>query len=506
MSDKSTKIEELLADARLAFMNGQNEKALEISNKAINLAPNNADAYQCAANAYMSLERYDSAIAQYTEAVKYDSDNGNRYFNLGYALATVEKLADALKNLAKADELGCTPDNTIQLYTILGIICFDIGRYDDAIVNFGKVEQLVGIDIEIMQRKAIIYGIKNEIKKGLQVANGIKLIAPSEYLGYQLAFNLLCQANRFDEAGKELTKAKKWTNVSLDYFSDCVSLELQLYTKDKDEKHFHSALSLLDTTLKTFKPTVNQVFDCYINSAEIYLQLENPEKTIECINAAQNPVDSFNLGFEIITPDYSHKELTDYDIEVMIESDKAEIEEKFGDYGLAELAESIEPDEFGNRDYFTDTTDSVTDTEEDKSYKLDNSEKLDLTQDEKDRINRLFIGAYTLQKDFSGVVKYSEILQSSTNIQSQYIGKYSETNALKELNSPDYRLKYEELIKYFKKQMIIDATDILAVTFRIQCYIDIGLYEDAQHMCNLLSPEIKEPLLNKVNEAKLGGD
>jgi len=67
--------------------------------------------------------------------------NGNRYFNLGYALATSEKAADAIKNLAKADELGCSPENTVQLYNLLGIICFDIGRYKDALVNLEKAEQ-----------------------------------------------------------------------------------------------------------------------------------------------------------------------------------------------------------------------------------------------------------------------------------------------------------------------------------------------------------------------------
>ncbi len=97
----------------------------------------------------MSLERYDEAIHNYSLAVKYDLNNGNRYYDLGFALATNEKLADAIKNLAKADELGCIPENLVQLYNLLGIICFDIGRYDDALINLSKAEQLVGVNLDI---------------------------------------------------------------------------------------------------------------------------------------------------------------------------------------------------------------------------------------------------------------------------------------------------------------------------------------------------------------------
>jgi len=90
--------------------------------------------------------------------------------------------------------------------------------------------------LDILQRKAIIYGIKNNIRNGLQAANQIKLIAPSEYLGYKLAFKLLVQAKRLDTAKAELQKAAKYAAPTMDFYFDQMS---------------------------------------YINAAEIYLQLEN---------------------------------------------------------------------------------------------------------------------------------------------------------------------------------------------------------------------------------------
>ena len=84
-------------------------------------------------------------------------------------------------------------------------------------------------------------------------------------------------------------------------------------------------------------------------------------------------------------------------------------------------------------------------------------------------------------------------------------GKYSEVNAFKELGSPDSDQKYEETIKFFRNAMIKDPSDIAAVTFLIKCYMDIGNYIQAEQLCDLLSSEIRKPLLEKIQEAKAAG-
>lgn len=498
------KLSQYLSDSRLAFLNQQNEAALRLAKEAIKLDISNPEAYKCAANAFMSLECYDEAIKSYSIAAKYDPNNGNRYYDLGFAQATRDKLADAMKNLAKADELGCIPENLVQLYNLLGIICFDIGRYDDALINLNKAEQLVGIDIDILQRKAIIYGMKDDIRNGLLTANQIKLIAPSEYLGYKLAFQLLVQAKRLEPAGKELEKAAKYAVPVIDYYFDCMTLELEKYQIDKDKEHFNEALAIIEQALKSVQPTAINVIESYINAAELYLQLENPDRTMDCLNAAQNPAGAYNNGFQIVVNTEEPSALTEYDIEDMIEADREKIAGELGDYGLEELVESMEPDEDGNREYFTDIEDEQQ--ESPAFYRLDESEEVAYTEENTDQINRLYVGAYTLKKDFDKVIEYARVLQSSGNLHNLYIGKYAEVNALKELGSSDAERKYEETIRFFRNAMIKDPADILAVTFRVQCYLDTGNYKEAKEVCNLLTKEIKEPFLKKIEEAESGGD
>ena len=71
----STIVDELLSDSRLAFLNQQNGKALNLALEAIRLEPKNADAYKCAGNAYMSMTHYDDAIRNYQAGVKNDLNN-----------------------------------------------------------------------------------------------------------------------------------------------------------------------------------------------------------------------------------------------------------------------------------------------------------------------------------------------------------------------------------------------------------------------------------------------
>ncbi|MDR2492226.1 MAG: tetratricopeptide repeat protein [Coriobacteriales bacterium] len=502
MSD-TTKASSLLSVSRLAFLNQQNDTALNLAKEAINLEPSNPDAYKCAGNALMSLERYDEAIKNYTHAVKNDPNNGNRYFDLGFAQATDGRLADAMYNLAIADELGCIPENMVQLYNLLGIICFDIGRYDDALINLDKAEQMIGIDADILQRKAIIHGMKNDLPSGINAANQLKLVTPSDYIGYKVAYKLLVQAGRLDEAEKELERAREYATTSMDYYEDCMNLEIERYHADGSKDHFNAALAAIEQGLRTARPTVSEAVESYINAAELYLQLEDPEKTIDCLKAAENPAGAFNNGFEIVVSTPELHTPSEYEIEAMIESDQEMIAERFGDYGLEELVESSEADEDGGHEFLTDLEDEPQPAP--APHKLDESKKYEFTQENKDQICRLYVGAYTQKRDYNKVLDYAKKMQASKNVHSSYVGKYTEANAMKELGSPAAASKYEETIKFFRNAMIKDPTDILAVTLRVQCYADIGSYAEAEELCGLLSKEMQEPLLEKINEAKVGG-
>ena len=79
--DKKDQLAELISNAETSFYNGQLQEAFSLSLSAIKLDENCADAYQCAANVCMSLNRIEDTIEYYQKAVECESDNGNRRIN-----------------------------------------------------------------------------------------------------------------------------------------------------------------------------------------------------------------------------------------------------------------------------------------------------------------------------------------------------------------------------------------------------------------------------------------
>jgi len=152
-------------------------------------------------------------------------------------------------------------------------------------------------------------------------ANQIKLVTPSEYTGYQIAFKLLVQAKRLDEAEKELERARKYASPTMDFYFDYMTLELEKYKTDNDKEHFKTALGMIEKALKTVKPTVKEVVESYINAAEIYLQLEDATEPLSALMLPKIHL-AYNNGFDVVVRNYEPVTLTEYDIEDMIEADR----------------------------------------------------------------------------------------------------------------------------------------------------------------------------------------
>ena len=59
------KVKLIVTDSRLAFMQGRYQESLRLAKQALDIDRKNSDAHQCAGNAYMSREDYESAIKAY---------------------------------------------------------------------------------------------------------------------------------------------------------------------------------------------------------------------------------------------------------------------------------------------------------------------------------------------------------------------------------------------------------------------------------------------------------
>ncbi len=507
MNKDTFTVDELIGDSRLAFIQGKYSESLKLATQAINLEPSNADAHQCVGNAYMSKADYESAINHYKRALENDADNGDRYFNLGYAYASDNQPVKALEMFAKADEVGCSPNVVGQLYKIMAMLCFDMHRYNDAVLNFIKSEKIIGIDMEVLQRKALSYSMSGDTIAGIEVANQMKLLAPTDYLGYRIAFNILLQEDRLEEAEKELDRAERFAKPSKDLFMDWIAYETARYQLDHDSTHLTTAIDKIYDGLCVLEPSVEAVIESYVTAADLYVQLENADMALKCLNAAENPIYAFNSGFSVkVVPELEIKS-EGRPSERQIDHAIQTVRRKYGDRRLEVMGRELTSKARKSAANTDNLTPVAEQSAEDTAIpKLDSSIHAEYSIEMLDRIYRLYIAAYTIKNDTTNIKAYASKLANSSDSHSKYIGKYSLIKALRDEGYEKVDEEYRDFLKFLRNEMIKDPSDMMALSFRVQCHVDLGEFDEAEKLCKLLSDDLAQPLREQINEARSGGD
>ncbi len=490
--------EEIMSYASLAFYTADFEKAIEHANEAGKKEPKNPEVFELLAKAYQALEKSDEAIKYFLKAIDCDVTNGDRYVELGIAYGTNDMPIKALEAFAKAEELGCTDDYKGSLYRMLAMVDYDLGRYDDAVANFTKAQEWLEPDMELLMYKALSSSMAGNLSQAISTVNQIKQIAPTSYNGYNLAYTFFMHLDKLDDAEKELKKAEKWVSpLPMDYYFDSSDLQQAKFKFDEDRNHLLDAILLIDKGIREAKPNVNEVVNAYLEVADICIQVERFEAGIALIQAAENPVYSFNKGFSVIPwveePELE-KPLSDvhFDNPHYQSYDTATLNE------LAEQAAAKADNQNAEDDYKTD----LPEDKPEDSYQLDKNEPIQYTEEIRDRISMLYVGAYTGMKEFKKVLEYAKKIKNSRNAQVAHVGHYLEAKTLADLGDDNTEKIYEDVIEYYRRAAIKDPSDITVLTYRVQCYIDLKRYHEATEFCRNLSRTTREPLLKQIRDAQ----
>lgn len=494
--------EEIMSFAKLAFYTADFEKAIDHANEAQKLQQKqnkekefkqyDPEVYEILAKSYQALGQGDKAISCFEKAIELDVTNGNRYVEIGVAYGSNDMPIKALEAFAKAEELGCSDDYLGGMYRTMAMLDYELGRYDDAAANFSKAQEWLEPDIELLMYKSLAYSMGGNVHKALNVINQIKQFAPSEYVGYSLAYNLFIYLERMEDAVKELHKAYKWVvNLPMDFYFDNADFVTTLYEQDKNEQNLINAIVYIEKGMFSSKPNINDVVNAYLKAADIYIKLKFFNYAVSMLEAAENPVNSFNRKLSVAlwtsVPQYDvpvsesyfdSSQLNDCDTELL--------------NNMAEIAASDEED-----DYKTEIPEI-----NEEEYILDKNEPIDYNEEIRDRINMLYIAAYSGLNDNKNVIKYAKKVKNSSVSQLANTGRYLEVKAYADMGDENIKSKYEDLIKYYRKEMIKDPSDITVLTYMIQCYIDLKYYDEAIRYCHNLSKNVKEPLLKQIFDAR----
>jgi Flp pilus assembly protein TadD len=130
--------------ALLGDTNRQSE-ALDANQKAIQLAPDDAETHNNLGNAFIALGRLDEAEVSLRQAITKKPDYHEAYNNLGIMLKDLGRLDEAEVSLKQAILIK---PSFIETHYNLGCVLKELGRLDEAEVNFRQVITLKPNDVE----------------------------------------------------------------------------------------------------------------------------------------------------------------------------------------------------------------------------------------------------------------------------------------------------------------------------------------------------------------------
>ena len=512
---------QLIANSNTAFGSGQFDTALAYAKKAIDLNPRQIDGYNCAGKACMSLDKPVEAARYFNEAIKIDENNGNLYFLFGYSKVLSGELSEALQGLTRAIEKGC--DNVLkgQIYKMMSMINTEQGDYINALCNLKQASEYTDFDYELLKQEAACYAALKDYKKCIFTLNQMKMLQPKDYAAYGLAFNIFMELKIYDEALAELKRAEKYAEPTMAYYNDRVAYvllhDLEDDTEDNIKEKWKQTLRAIDDGLAKGKPTAEQVFELYLRAAQLYMSLETPEIAIRILDAAANPISSYNNGFSILVNEKSIVNSSDPpSVELSAEDEEAVMQEKWDNGEFDDIREEVNEVLLGNASEdsveiaeevhkYLSPTDVIPDDApaETEKYILIGEFKMDPLQ--YDMRNSMYIAAYELMRDYNSMLKKARELQSSSILANQYSGIYYELKVGKYTNKDNWQKKYRDRINYWTKRILEDPMDYISASYRIRSYIDIEDFENAEQLCACLPTEVKEPLMEEIRKAKIEG-
>ena len=138
---------------------GNHDRAIEDYNAALELRPDYADAYYNRGNAYQSKENYGRAIEDYGTAIQLNPELAQAYNNRGNAYRYRGEVDRAVRDYNKAIQLK---PNFADAYYNRGMAYINKGEIVHAIENLNTTIKLKPNAVDAYYNRGVAYGVKGE--------------------------------------------------------------------------------------------------------------------------------------------------------------------------------------------------------------------------------------------------------------------------------------------------------------------------------------------------------
>ena len=155
----------MLQKGNFMIMLKQFDRAILVYSRAIELKPNNAEAYLNRGIAYEEKGEPDLAIKDFNTSIQFNPDNAETYYSRGVAYDMKSDVDYAFKDYTKAIQLN--PDYA-NAYTNRGNAYNNKGRLNRAIEDLNKAIQLDPNDAKAYTNRGKSYGKKGEYDRAIK--------------------------------------------------------------------------------------------------------------------------------------------------------------------------------------------------------------------------------------------------------------------------------------------------------------------------------------------------
>ena len=311
--------DEIKADTLLNRANsydnkGEYDRAIQDYDKAIELNPNDAEAYNNRGVAYENKEEYDRAIQDFDKAIELNPNDAEAYRNRGIAYEHKEEHDRAIQDFDKAIELD---PNDAEAYRDRGIAYEHKEEFDRAIKDYDKAIELNPKYIEAYNNRGIAYGNKKEYDRAIQDFDKATELNPNDTIAY---YNRGIVYERKNEHGRAIQNYSKIIEINPKHVEAYNSRGIAYNYKgeyDKAIQDFDKVIELKSNYAKAY----NNRGTAYANKNEYGQAIQNYDKAIKI-----NPNDAeiyFNRGVAYRRKGEHDRAIQDYDKAIEIKPNYA---------------------------------------------------------------------------------------------------------------------------------------------------------------------------------------
>ena len=275
------------------FSDRNYENAVKLINKAIELDPKYAEAYNNRGVAYSKLKIFEKARMSYNRAIELNPEYEEAYNNRGIISYKSKRFTEAMKDFNRAIELNL---NNARAYYNRGNVYFKLKRFNEAMKDFNRAIELNLSNAEVYNNRGLIYYELEKFDEAMKDFNRAIELNPESAEVYNNRGLIYYELEKFNEAMKDFNRA---IELNLDNADVGGGLELAY----SDLKDFDEVIKGLDEAVE-LDPDLAKA---YRNRGIIYLITKDYERAAEDFKKAgilflksgdkEDSVSSFQMYF-----------------------------------------------------------------------------------------------------------------------------------------------------------------------------------------------------------------